>query len=197
VEAAVGGEESIGGKDVEVRVEDQVVAECVDSGDGSDAAVGEAETGAEGFLEGGGGGVEEEGEKVAAFAEDATEDAGDGEDELAVGDFVADGGGDPLAGGADAALVAGGAEAALAGEGEESLVAAVGALEAGETGGEVTAAKEGLDGGDGGGAERTEGFAVVFFVVGEEFVPTVVDGLPERRGAGVAGLVDRRHKECS
>ena len=76
-------------------------------------------------------------------------------------------------------------------------MAAVGALEAGEAGGEVTAAKEGLDGGDGGGAERTEGFAVVFLVVGEEVVPAVVDELPEGRGAGAAGLVDRRHKECS
>ena len=89
------------------------------------------------------------GEEVAAFAEDAAQDLGDGEDELAVGDFVADGGGDPVAGGADAALVAGGAEvAALAGEGEEAFVAAVGALEAGEAGGEVAAAEEGLDGGE-------------------------------------------------
>ena len=76
-------------------------------------------------------------------------------------------------------------------------MAAVGTLEAGEAGGEVTAAKEGLDGGDGGGAERTEGFAVVFFVVGEEVVPAVVDELPEGRSAGTAGLVDGGHKECS
>ena len=62
VEAAVGGEESVGGQDVEVRVEDEVVTEGVDGGDGADAAVGEAETGAEGFLEGGGGGVEKESE---------------------------------------------------------------------------------------------------------------------------------------
>jgi hypothetical protein len=52
VEAAVGGEESVGGEDVEVGVIDQVIAEGVDSGDGSDAAVGEAEAGAEGVLEG-------------------------------------------------------------------------------------------------------------------------------------------------
>ena len=117
---------------------------------------------------------------MAAFAEDAAQDAGDGEDELAVGDFVADGGGDPVAGGADAALVAGGAEvAALAGEGEEAFVAAVRALEAGEAGGEVATAEKGLDGGDGGGRERAEGFAVVFLVVGEEVVPAVVDELPE------------------
>jgi hypothetical protein len=63
--------------------------------------------------------VEEVGEELAALAEDAAQDFGDGEDELAVGDFVADGGGNPVAGGADAALMAGWAEvAALAGEGE-------------------------------------------------------------------------------
>jgi hypothetical protein len=103
-------------------------------------------------LEGGGDGVEEEGEQVAAFAEDAAQDLGDGEDELAVGDFVADGVGDPLTHGAGATLVAGRAEvAALAGEGEEAFVTTVRALEAGEAGGEVAAAEEGLDGGDGGG----------------------------------------------
>ena len=48
-------------------------------------------------------------------------------------DFVANGGGDPVAGGADAALVAGWTKVtALAGEGEEAFVAAIGALEAGE-----------------------------------------------------------------
>ena len=52
---------------------------------------------------------------------------------MAVRHFVANGGGDPVAGGADAALVAGGTEvAALAGEGEEAFVAAIGTLEAGE-----------------------------------------------------------------
>jgi len=51
-------------------------------------------------------------EQVAAFAKDAAENLGDGEDKLAVGDFVADGVGDPLANGAGAALVAGGAEVA-------------------------------------------------------------------------------------
>ena len=117
---------------------------------------------------------------MAAFAEDAAEDLGDGEDELAVRDFVADGGGDPFAGRADAALVAGGAEvAARAGEGEESFVTTIRALEAGEAGGEVTTAKKGLDGCDGGGGKRAEGFAVMFFVVGEEVVPAVVDELPE------------------
>ena len=78
-----------------------------------------------------------------------------------MGDFVTDGGGDPIGGLADAALMAGGAEvAAFAGEGEEAFVAAVGALEAEEAGGEVAAAEEGFDGGRGGGAERAEGRAI-------------------------------------
>jgi hypothetical protein len=122
VEAAVGGEKSVGGEDVEVGVEDEVVAESVDGGDGSEFAIREIEAGAEDFLEGFGGGFEEEVEEVAAFAEDAAENLRDGEDKLAVGDIVADGGGDPIGGLADAALVAGGAEvAALAGLWGQSL----------------------------------------------------------------------------
>ena len=39
VEAAVGGEKSVGGEDVEVGVEDEVVAESVDGGDGSEFAI--------------------------------------------------------------------------------------------------------------------------------------------------------------
>ena len=180
VKVTVGGEEAVGCKEVEVRVEDEVVAEGVEGGDGSDAAIGEVETGAEGVLEAFDGGVEENGEELAAFAEDATQDTGDGEDELAMGNFVADRGGDPFAGGADATLMAGGAEVAtLAGEGEEAFVAAIRALEPGEARGEVATTEEGLDGGDGGRWERTEGLTVVRFVVGNEVVPTVVDELPE------------------
>mgnify|MGYP001012613309 CR=1 FL=1 len=60
-------------------------------------------------------------------------DFGNGEDKLAVRDFVANGGGDPVAGGADAALVTGGTKvAALAGEGEEAFVVAVRAMKAEE-----------------------------------------------------------------
>ena len=52
VEAAVWGEESVGGEDVEVGVEDEVVAEGVDGGDGGEFAIGEIEAGAEGFAGG-------------------------------------------------------------------------------------------------------------------------------------------------
>jgi hypothetical protein len=157
VETTVGGEESVGREDVKVGVEDEVVAEGVDGGDGSEFATGEVEAGAEDFLEGIGGGFEEEVEEVAAFAKDAAEDFGNGEDKLAVRDFVTDGGGDPIGGLADAALVAGRAEvAAFAGEGEDAFVAAIGAVEAEEAGGEVTAAEEVADGGEDAGSELIE-----------------------------------------
>ena len=195
VEGAFAVEEPAGGQNMEVRVEDEVVAECVDSGDGGEPSVGQAEAGAEGVAQRVDGGLEEQGEEVAAFAEDAAEHPGDGEDELAVGDLAADGGGDPGAGGADAAHVAGGAEvASLAGEGHQLLVSAVGTLEAGESGGEVATAVEGPDGVGGMGGERTVFLAVVFFVSVEELVPAVVDELPEGRCPGAAGLVDGGHR---
>ena len=50
--------------------------------------------------------------------------------------------------------------------------------------------------GDGGGVERTEGRAVAFLMGREKVRPAVMDELPERRGAGAAGLMDGRHKEC-
>ena len=60
--------------------EEQEVAKCVDGGDGADAAVGEAEPGSEGIAEGVGGGLGDDMEEVAAFSENAAQDAGDGED---------------------------------------------------------------------------------------------------------------------
>ena len=117
---------------------------------------------------------------------------------MAVCNFVANGGGDPVAGGADAALVAGGTEvAAFAGEGEKAFVAAIRAVETEEAGGEIAAAKEVADGGEDVGAERAEGGTVFFLVGGEERVPSGGEELPEWGGAGAAGLVDGGHKECS
>gem|GEM_PF-6051264 len=110
-----------------------------------------------------------------------------------MGDGVADVGGYQFGGLAGAALVAGVADVAgFAGEGAEALVAAVGAEVAGEAGGEVAAAVIGLDGCDGFRAEGTHGGAVVALVTGEEVIPSGVDDLPQREGAGSAGLVDGR-----
>jgi len=64
---------------MKMGVEEEEVAEDVEGGDGADAAVGEIKAGAEGIAEGDGGGLEEEVEKVAAFAEDAARDFRDGE----------------------------------------------------------------------------------------------------------------------
>ncbi len=72
VEGTVGGEEAVGGEEVEVGVVDEIVAEGVHGGDGTDASVGKIESCAEGVLEGDRSGMEEVGEEVASFAEDAT-----------------------------------------------------------------------------------------------------------------------------
>ncbi len=117
---------------------------------------------------------------------------------MAVRDFVANGGGDPVAGGADAALVAGWTEvAALAVEGKKAFVAAVGALEASEAGSEVAIAEEGFDGGGGYGVERSKMLAVSCLAVGRKSGPAVVNELPDGRGAGAAGLANGWHKMCS
>ena len=132
-------------------------------------------------------------EEVAALTEDAAQHAGNGEDELAMRNGLAQGFGDPVTGGADAALVASRADvAALAGEGEEALVAAVGigTDEAGESGGEVAALIEAFDGFDREWAKRTVDLAVFGFVIGEKVGPGVVDDLPEWRGTGTPRPVD-------
>ena len=111
-------EESAGAENVKVRVKYEVIAKCLDAGDGGEFAVGQVKLKSHPVAEGFGGGLEEVVEEVASLAEDAAQHAGHGEDELAVGNGLAEGFGDPVAGGADAALVAGRADVAtLAGEG--------------------------------------------------------------------------------
>ncbi len=108
---------------------------------------------------------------------------GEGEHEVPVGHRGADRVGDESAFDKGAALVARGAETALlAGEGEEEFMAAVGAVEAGEAGVEVATIEESDDGrgGFGGKAGHLGG--------------VVVENLPDRRGAGLAGTVaDANH----
>ena len=105
---------------------------------------------------------------------------------------MADGGGDPGGGLADAALVAGGAEvAALACEGEEVLVPAIRAAEAEEAGSEVAAAEEIEDHGEGIGAEWTHGGAVAFLVTGDEGSPGGIGNLPERGSQEFAGKLHK------
>jgi hypothetical protein len=130
---------------------------------------------------------------VPAFAEDAAQHFWEGK--LAVGSFVADGSGNPCGGLADPALMTGWAEVAgFAGECEELFVAAIRALEAGKTCGEVATPEKSADGVDGILTERPHGGAVVHLVGGNQGIPCVVDDLPEGRCARAAWMVDRgRH----
>ena len=152
----------------------EVVSKCLDAGDRGESSAGQVELKAHPVAEGIGGGSEEVVEEVAPLAEDAAKHAGNGEDELAVGDGLAEGFGDPVAGGADAALVASRADvAALASEGEEPLVAAfgIGAEQALKSGGEIAAAEEVFDGFDREWTKRAVDLAVFGFVFGKELVP--------------------------
>jgi hypothetical protein len=137
-------------------------------------------------------------EELAPFAENATEGFRHRKHELPVRHFEAEDAGDPVSGLADFALMATRTEVArLAGEGEEALVSAFGALQARESGGEITAAMELANGVDGVGAEGAVNGAVAVFVAGEKIGPTMVDDLPKRRGAGAARSVDGGHDNCS
>ena len=60
VEAALLVEQAVGGEDVEVRMEHEVVTEGVDSGSSGDATAGQTEAGAEGVAQAFGGGLEKE-----------------------------------------------------------------------------------------------------------------------------------------
>ena len=69
-----------------------------------------------------------------------------------------------------------------------------------DDGGEEISGLENLEvahGGEDIGTQRPHGGTVAFFIAGKEGVPSGSDDLPERRGAGAAGLIDGRHKECS
>ena len=90
----------------------EVVAEGLHSSNGGELAIREIEPGAKPVLQAGDGFMKEEIEKFAAFAEDAPERFGHGEDELAVRDVEADVVGDPVAGLFNLALVAARAEVA-------------------------------------------------------------------------------------
>lgn len=182
MEPAVGVEDFGGGDDVDVRVPEEKIAESLESHDEAglaDGAVGaEADPGVDGAM----GGVVEVAEQRAVAEEERADEARHGEDKMPVGHWGADGVGDERTFDERAPLVAGGAEAALlAGESEEEFVVAVGAVEAGEAGVEVAAAQEG---GDGGGGLR---------VKGGPFRGAVVENLPDRRGAGLAGAVAAAH----
>ena len=143
----VRGKHTIGYEHMKMGMKDEVVSEGVDGGDGAKFALGQIELRPKDVSEGLDGTMEEQAHQPPALAKDAPQHFGNGENHLSVRDLMADVGSDPLAGGAHASLMARGAEVAgLAGEGEQALVAAVGAFEAGESGGKIAASHKGLHG---------------------------------------------------
>ena len=187
METVLAIDEPGGGEYVEVRVEHEVVAKGLHGGDCCELPIGEIEADAHPVAQALHGDLEEVVEEFAALAEDAAQRAWHGEDELAVREVEAHGVGNPVADPADAALVAAGAEVAgLAGEGDELLVAATGALQAGEAGGEVAATVELVDDGHRVVAQRPVVLAVVGLVSGAEVAPCVVDDLTSSMQSGFA-----------
>ncbi|HJM65149.1 MAG TPA: hypothetical protein QGF50_15640 [Roseibacillus sp.] len=94
--------ETGGGQDMEVRMEDEVVAKALHGGDGGELAVGKVEAGPEPVAQALDGSAEEE---VASLAKDAAQGTRHGEDELPVRHLVTDGVGDPMSSLADPALM--------------------------------------------------------------------------------------------
>lgn len=148
MEPAVGVEDSGGGDDVDVRVPEEKIAESLESHDKPGLAGGtvgaEAKPGGDGEMSG----VVEVIEQRAVPEEERADEPGHREHDVAMGHGCADGVGDEGPLDERAPLVAARAEAALfAGEGEEELVAAVRTMQPRETGVEVAAIEEFLDGG--------------------------------------------------
>ncbi len=97
--------ETGGGQDMEVRMEDEVVAKALHGGDGGELAVGKVEAGPEPVAQALDGSAEEEVEEVASLAKDAAQGTRHGEDELPVRHLVTESVGDPMPGLADPALM--------------------------------------------------------------------------------------------
>jgi len=180
MEAAVGRKEAVADEHMQVGMEDEVVAKGVNGGHRPNPALWQAELDTKHLGDGFKGALKDEADQAPAFAKDAAQHLGHGEDELTMGDAVADGTRDPLAGGAHASLVTSRTEVALlAGKGQQALVTTIWAFQTGEAGGEVPAAHEGMDGGLGSGIQGTLKLAVLEFVMGEKVTPAVMHHLPQ------------------
>jgi hypothetical protein len=187
VKASIPIHQSGRGENMEMGMEVQVVAKSLHGGDGGELSIRQVKADAHPVAQALDADTEEMVEELAPLAEDAAQGPGHGEDELAVRHLEADLVRNPVSQGADAALVAAGAEMpSLAGEGEELFVAAVRALETGETGGEVAAAVELIHNVDRIPAQRAMGLAVAAFVMGGELVPGIVDDLTSSMQSGFA-----------
>lgn len=106
VEAILRIDQAVGGQDVHVGMESQVVAKGVDDGDSSNLSMRSFEGGLHPEFQGFYGLLEEVSEKFAALAEDGSKEFGNGEDIHAMGNIEGDVFGDPIGGFKRAALMA-------------------------------------------------------------------------------------------
>ena len=119
VKAPVGGKQAVSDEHVEMGMEDEVIAKSMNGGDGSDFAFGKIELEAKGFGQGIDRALEQKRKQLAAFAKDAAQHFGNGENHLSMRDLMAYRSGDPFTGGTHATLMASGTKvASFAGEGE-------------------------------------------------------------------------------
>jgi hypothetical protein len=192
-EAAVAVPDRFGHEGVDVRVEVGVGTEGLDGGDeaGDDMAV--VEDRDEGAMHGVVGGAGEESEEPALSLEQPTQDAGDGEHVMAVGD----GGEDLLPEflgeeGRALGLAARAEVTGLAGEGQEVLAMARWAADPGEAAGEPAALEERIGGAAGDGAQWTVLRLEAVFVRGEVAVEVVLEDPIEVGALGVTRPVQGR-----
>jgi hypothetical protein len=156
VKIAIGGKHAGGGQLVDVRIPKEKVPKSLHGDDEARLAFGLSGALAEPSGDRRVSGVVEFAEQGAVELEGVADQPGDGEHEVPVGHRGADLVGDDGAFNEGTALVAGGAETALlAGKRAEEFVTTVGAVETGETGVEVAALEEGVDGA--GGVRRQAG----------------------------------------
>ena len=138
-----GKKPAVGGNRVDVRMEMDQLAEGLHSRDQPGDQIVPAEHVANHFDHAFPSGAGQFAEQAAVVAEVQAEPFGDGEDQLTVGNGLADGVGNRVGGQQGAFLMATGAQAALAvGEGDEHLVAAIRAADAAEAEVQVAAAEE-------------------------------------------------------
>ena len=180
VEPVVFVDESGGGENMNVGVKAKVVAEGLRGGDGGELSVGQIESEAHPVAETFDGNLKEMVKQFSSFSEDAAQGPGHGENELPMGNLETDAMSYPVPDLPDAALVATGAEVAgFAGECEKLLVAAVGAEDTGESGGEISAAAELVYDFERVGTEWAVDLSMAGFVVDDKIIPGVMDQLPE------------------
>ena len=106
MEAILHIDQAIGGEDVHVGMEAEVITKGVDHGNSGDLPVRQIEGGLHPELEGFDGLLEEVCQELAAFAKDAPDHFGNGEDIHAMGNIEGNVPGDPIGGFQCAALMA-------------------------------------------------------------------------------------------